>query len=80
VCSQIKGDPITAHAEIIIVSARTESDFIKNSLDAGATAYVTKPFQPLDLIRRVREALAADEVPTDEALADEVPASEEVVV
>jgi CheY-like chemotaxis protein len=61
VCSQIKGDPRTAHTEIVIVSARTESEFVSNSLKAGATAYVTKPFQPMDLVRHVRQALERDE-------------------
>ncbi len=70
VCSQIKGDPLTAKAEIVIVSARTESEFIANSLEAGAADYVTKPFQPLDLVRRVREVLARRRPVPDE----EVPA------
>ncbi len=54
VCSEIKGDPATADIEIVIVSARTEPDFIDSSLNAGASDYVIKPFQPRDLVRRVR--------------------------
>lgn len=57
VCSEIKADPLTSSAEIVIVSARTESDFISASIEAGASEYVTKPFQPLDLVRRVRRVL-----------------------
>jgi len=56
-CSEIKRDPATASTEIIIVSARTESDFISSSLKAGASDYVTKPFQPSDLVRRVCRVL-----------------------
>jgi len=41
----------------VIVSARTESDFIAASLNAGASDYVTKPFQPSELVRRVRRLL-----------------------
>ncbi len=52
-CSEIKRDPVTAHTQIVIVSARTESDFISASLKAGASDYVTKPFQPSELVRRV---------------------------
>lgn len=57
VCSEIKRDPATAHMQIVIVSARTESDFIAASLNAGANDYVTKPFQPSELVRRVRRLL-----------------------
>ncbi len=56
-CSEIKRDPATAHTQIVIVSARTESDFISASLKAGANDYVTKPFQPSELVRRVRRLL-----------------------
>ena len=62
VCTEIKRNPATASIEIIIVSAHTSSDFISASLSAGATDYVTKPFQPSDLARRVRRLLA-EEVP-----------------
>jgi DNA-binding response OmpR family regulator len=57
VCTEIKADPATAHTEIVIVSARTESDFIAATLKAGASDYVTKPFQPRELVRRVRRVL-----------------------
>ncbi len=57
VCSEIKRDPATARTEIVIVSARTESDFISESLEAGASDYVTKPFQPSELVRRVQRVL-----------------------
>jgi DNA-binding response OmpR family regulator len=61
VCSEIKSDPLTSGAEIVIVSARTESDFVSASIEAGATAYVTKPFQPADLVQRVRRILHRDQ-------------------
>lgn len=68
VCSEIKSDPLLTDTEIIIVSARTESDFIAESLNAGASAYVTKPFQPADLVRRVKQALAKTEETPEEAV------------
>jgi two-component system phosphate regulon response regulator PhoB len=57
VCSEIKADPVTRGTEIVIVSARAEADFVAASLEAGATDYITKPFQPADLVRRVRRVL-----------------------
>jgi two-component system response regulator AdeR len=56
-CSEIKSDPVMRSTEIVIVSARTESDFIAASMAAGASDYLTKPFQPADLLRRVRTVL-----------------------
>ncbi len=60
-CSEIKRDPATADIKIVIVSARTESDFISASLSAGASEYVTKPFQPSELVRRVQQVLSKAE-------------------
>lgn len=60
VCSEIKSDPLTSSAEIVIVSARTESDFVSASIEAGASEYVTKPFRPADLVQRVRRVLQRD--------------------
>jgi DNA-binding response OmpR family regulator len=58
VCTEIKRNPATAAVRIIIVSAHSGSDFIAECLSAGADDYVTKPFQPDDLVRRVQKALA----------------------
>ena len=71
VCTEIKADPLTSRAQIVIVSARTESDFISASIEAGATEYITKPFQPADLVRRVRRVLRR-EPPEGDAAAAEV--------
>jgi DNA-binding response OmpR family regulator len=70
VCSEIKADPLTSRAQIVIVSARTESDFIAASIEAGATEYVTKPFQPADLVRRVRRVLRREPAEGDAAVAE----------
>jgi len=60
VCTEIKSDPVLRSTEIVIVSARTERDFIAASMEAGASDYLTKPFQPADLLRRVRRVLGID--------------------
>jgi len=66
VCSEIKSNPVTQNAEIIIVSARTEADFIAATMAAGASDYLTKPFQPADLLRRVRRVLQKETSPAAE--------------
>lgn len=79
VCAEIKRDPATADVQIVIVSARTENAFIASTLKAGASDYITKPFQPSDLVRRVKkvladaEAAAYEAVPEEEKVAEETP-------
>ncbi|MCJ7751844.1 MAG: response regulator, partial [Armatimonadetes bacterium] len=70
VCTEIKADPLTSRAQIVIVSARTESDFIAASIEAGATEYITKPFQPADLVRRVRRILRKEPAEGDAMVAE----------
>jgi len=67
VCSEIKADPVTSSVEIIIVSARAESEFVCASIDAGASEYVTKPFQPADLVNRVRRLLNSKQGRVDDS-------------
>jgi two-component system sensor histidine kinase/response regulator len=57
VCTEIKRNPATAQVRIIIVSAHSGSDFVADCLSAGADDYMSKPFQPGDLARRVQRLL-----------------------
>jgi DNA-binding response OmpR family regulator len=50
----LKGDDATAAIPIILLSAKAQSGDLKAGLEAGADDYVTKPFEPLDLVDRVR--------------------------
>ncbi len=50
VCARLRGDPATATLPIILLSARDREEDRRQGLDAGATAYLTKPFSPLSLI------------------------------
>lgn len=63
VCTEIKRNPATARTQIIVVSAHCESSMVSASLAAGASDYITKPFQPADLVRRVRRVLAVTPAP-----------------
>ena len=42
---------------VIFLSALGQDEEIQSGLDAGATAYILKPFSPEDLTRRVNEIL-----------------------
>jgi DNA-binding response OmpR family regulator len=54
----LKGDVDTKAIPIILLSAKAQTSDLKVGLDAGADDYVTKPFEPLDLIARVNALLS----------------------
>lgn len=51
----LRTDPATSDIKIVIVSARAQQADVRRGMDAGADAYLTKPFEPEALIRCVRE-------------------------
>jgi DNA-binding NtrC family response regulator len=57
VCRRIKAQQGANFIPVILVTARTETGSIVQGLDAGADEYVTKPFEPLELMARVRSML-----------------------
>ena len=54
---QLKADDATASIPILLLSAKAQSADVKAGLEAGADDYVTKPFEPLDLVDRVNALL-----------------------
>ena len=72
VAKALKEGVDTAHIPIIFVTARAQSNDVERGLELGVDDYVTKPFDPLDLIARVNTLLARTAVP--EPLAEEPPA------
>jgi DNA-binding response OmpR family regulator len=54
----LKADPDTKAIPIILLSAKAQTSDLKTGLEAGADDYVTKPFEPLDLVERVNELLS----------------------
>jgi DNA-binding response OmpR family regulator len=59
VCTEIKRNPASRDVCIIVVSAHADSEFIAASRSAGADDFVPKPFQPAELVRRIKRALSA---------------------
>ena len=53
----LRSDEATAHIPIMLLSAKAQSADLKDGLEAGADDYVTKPFEPLDLVDRVNALL-----------------------
>jgi len=54
----LKADKVTAKIPIILLSAKAQAGDLKAGIEAGADEYVTKPFEPLDLIDRVNALLS----------------------
>ena len=50
----LRGDPDTAGIKIVLVSARAQAADLERGERLGVDAYVTKPFDPDDLIQAVR--------------------------
>jgi DNA-binding response OmpR family regulator len=59
VASALKGDPGTADIPIILLSAKAQGTDLQAGQDTGADEYITKPFDPLELLERVKALLDA---------------------
>jgi putative two-component system response regulator len=57
VTRRLRGTPATALMPIILVTARGRTEDKVAGLDAGASDFVTKPFEPVELLARVRANL-----------------------
>ncbi len=57
VCRQLKADEKTKAIPILILTARQDVADIVRGLETGANDYVTKPFEMLELIARIRTQL-----------------------
>lgn len=53
----LKQDPATAAIPVILLSAKAQGADVRQGIEAGADEYMTKPFEPLDLIARVTALL-----------------------
>jgi two-component system alkaline phosphatase synthesis response regulator PhoP len=57
VCRAIKSDPATAGTTVLLLTAKGQAYDREAGLAAGADDYLTKPFDPDDLLRRARTIL-----------------------
>ena len=52
---RLKEDPETTEIPIVFLSARTQEEDRRRGEELGVAAYVTKPFDPRELISTIRE-------------------------
>lgn len=52
---QLRAEPRTAAIPIIVITSYALSGDAQKAQDAGATAYLAKPYSPRDLLAKIRE-------------------------
>jgi signal transduction histidine kinase len=57
VCRRLKADPLTQPIPVIFLTASNEMQHLVKGFEVGAVDYVTKPFNPPELLARVRTHL-----------------------
>src|SRR5438105_10835989 len=57
VCRRLKAEPLTEQIPIIFLTASNEMEHLVKGFEVGAVDYVTKPFNPPELLARVRTHL-----------------------
>ncbi|GAA2110717.1 response regulator [Actinomadura alba] len=56
---KLREDPATSHMKVVMITARAQDHDIRRGHEIGVDAYVTKPFDPAELIRTVRKLAGA---------------------
>jgi CheY-like chemotaxis protein len=57
VAEELREDPATAEIPIIFLTARAMEGDVRRGRELGAASYVTKPFDPIDLMELVKQVL-----------------------
>jgi CheY-like chemotaxis protein len=57
--ARLRSDPSTSHIKVCLISARAQQADLAHGERLGVDAYVTKPFDPQDLVDTVRRLAGA---------------------
>ena len=58
VCRRLRSDPSTRKVPVVIISALDDDASREKAAQAGATAYYTKPFSPIALLKEIERLKA----------------------
>jgi len=58
VCKRLKNNPATANTPVIFLTVKDDSESIVKGFETGSVDYVTKPFNTIELLARVKTHLA----------------------
>jgi two-component system phosphate regulon response regulator PhoB len=61
VCRALKGDPTTAEATVVLLTAKAQDSDRAEGIAAGADDYFTKPFSPIALLRKIDQVYEGQE-------------------
>jgi DNA-binding response OmpR family regulator len=53
VCRRLRANPLTKSVPVVIITAMADGESKRRALEAGATAYYTKPFSPTALLKEI---------------------------
>lgn len=56
-CKRVRADPALRRTKLILLSARAQAEDRRAGQAAGADAYLTKPYSPLQLLETVQQVL-----------------------
>jgi CheY-like chemotaxis protein len=62
VCRRLKADPVLRTIPVVLLSARAQDLDIREGLEIGADAYLTKPFDPVELLDIVGRLLTGERI------------------
>src|SRR6266568_756196 len=57
--TQLRRNPVTSGIKVVLITARAQEDDKDRGRQVGVDAYLTKPFDPAEMIRVVRELAGA---------------------
>jgi DNA-binding response OmpR family regulator len=57
ICERVKSDPKLSKSHVIILTAKGQAADRQRSFEVGADEFIPKPFDAIDLIKRVANAL-----------------------
>ncbi|HEY1915323.1 MAG TPA: response regulator [Streptosporangiaceae bacterium] len=60
---ELRKNPDTSHVKVVLITARAQDDDRQRGHQIGVDAYLTKPFDPAEMIRIVRELAGAPPSP-----------------
>ncbi|MCP2345690.1 response regulator transcription factor [Nonomuraea roseoviolacea] len=55
---RLRADDATSHIKVVLITARAQDDDKRRGMNIGVDAYLTKPFDPAELIQVVRDLAA----------------------
>lgn len=57
VARELKGDPVTRRIPLVFLTARAMEADVRKGTEIGVESYVTKPFDPIELMRLIDRLL-----------------------